>query len=116
MPIPPVILNLLGGPVEVDAALIYCLEQDPFYAEVFRPVPDEVPRIIRMLDLIAHGAAGHGLVHLLLISAAETGFAWVGVEACPTFSERYFLRPGQLKVSAQLADRKGFRGAQFLDV
>ena len=37
--------------------------------------PDEV-----MLDLVAHGAEGHGPVHLLLISAAETGFAWDGEE------------------------------------
>ena len=29
-----------------------------------------------MLDLIAHGADGHGPVHLLLVSAAEIGFAW----------------------------------------
>ena len=31
-----------------------------------------------MLDLITHLAPGHGLVHLLLISAAEIGFAWDG--------------------------------------
>ena len=42
--------------------------------------PDEVPRIFRMLDLIAHGAEEHGPVHLLLISAAELGFAWDGRE------------------------------------
>ena len=29
-----------------------------------------------MLDLISRGAQGHGPVHLLLISAAELGFAW----------------------------------------
>ena len=28
-----------------------------------------------MLDLISRGAQGHGLVHLLLISPAELGFA-----------------------------------------
>ena len=67
--------------------------------------PDEVPRIFRMLDLIAHGAEGHGLVHLLHVSAADLGFAWDGGEvlgpscpppsqdafgAYPTSSERYF--------------------------
>ena len=31
-----------------------------------------------MLDLISSGAPGHGPVHLLLISAAELGFAWDG--------------------------------------
>ena len=33
-----------------------------------------------MLDLISRGAPGHGPVHLLLISAAELGFAWDGDE------------------------------------
>ena len=33
-----------------------------------------------MLDLISRGAQGHGPVHLLLISAAELGFAWDGDE------------------------------------
>ena len=31
-----------------------------------------------MLDFIADGALGHGLVHLLLPSAAEIGFVWDG--------------------------------------
>ena len=42
--------------------------------------PDEEPRIFRMMDLISRGAQGHGPVHLLLISAAELGFAWDGAE------------------------------------
>ena len=42
--------------------------------------PDEESRIFRMLDLISRGAQGHGPVHLLLISAAELGFAWDGDE------------------------------------
>ena len=42
--------------------------------------PEEEPRIFRMLDLISRGAQGHGPVHLLLISAAELGFAWDGNE------------------------------------
>ena len=39
-----------------------------------------------MLDLICRGAQGHGPVHLLLISAAELGFAWDG-------DERGWVRP-----------------------
>ena len=38
--------------------------------------PEEEPRIFRMLDFISRGAQGHGPIHLLLISAAELGFAW----------------------------------------
>ena len=33
-----------------------------------------------MLDLISRGAQVQGPVHLLLISAAELGFAWDGAE------------------------------------
>ena len=33
-----------------------------------------------MLDLVSRGAQGHRLVHLLLTSAAEVGFAWDGGE------------------------------------
>ena len=40
--------------------------------------PEEESRILCMLDLILRGAQGHGPVHLLLISAAEIGFAWDG--------------------------------------
>ena len=42
--------------------------------------PDEEPRIFRMLDLISRGAQGQDPVHLLLVSAAELGFAWDGAE------------------------------------
>ena len=42
--------------------------------------PEEVPRVCRVLDLVARGARGHGPVHLLLASAAEIGFAWDGDE------------------------------------
>ena len=82
--------------------------------------PDEVPRICRMLDLVAHGAAGHGPV---LISAAEIGLAWDGDESgwiraalhprrMLSGSIQHFQRAPfeawQLKVCAQLADRKVF--------
>ena len=42
--------------------------------------PGEEHRIFRTLDLISRGTQGHGPVHLLLISAAELGFAWNGEE------------------------------------
>ena len=82
--------------------------------------PDEVPRICRMLDLVAHGAAGHGPV---LISAAEIGLAWDGDESgwiwaalhprrMLSGSIQHFQRAPfeawQLKVCAQLTDRKVF--------
>ena len=90
--------------------------------------PDEVSCIFRMLDLIAHGADGHGPVHLLLTSAAEIGFAWDGEErvgfgrplslsecfrALYNISRALFYEAWLLKVSAQLANKKEFRGAQM---
>ena len=79
--------------------------------------PEEEPRIFRMLDLISRGAEGCGPVQLLLTSAAEIGFAWEGEErgwvraALPAVLEAWHLR-----VTAQLAERKGFRGVEFADV
>ena len=69
-----------------------------------------------MLDLISRGSPGHGPVHLLLISAAELGFAWDG-------GKRGWVRPSlthlwmmtgpssiwdawRFRVSAQLAERR----------
>ena len=60
--------------------------------------PDEVRCISRMLDLVGHGADGHGPVHLLPISAADlpgmgnsTPPTWDAGGAESAFSERYFL-------------------------
>ena len=111
----PVVLNLLGGPVGVDPAFYIVWTR-------FRPVrrylahrPLEVSRIYRMLDSIAHGAPGHSLVHLLLISAAEIGFAWDGEQQGWI---RAALPPpsGCWRGPFQLAEREGFQGAQFLDI
>ena len=54
--------------------------------------PEEEPRIFRMLDLTSWGAPGHGPIHLLLLSAAELGFAWDGDErGCVRFSSLPFV-------------------------
>ena len=92
--------------------------------------PEEEPRIFRMLDLISRGAQGYGPVHLLLISAAELGFAWDGNEhgwvrvSLPplrmmTGPIQHFrsaiLEAWRFHVSAKLSERKGFRGVEFAD-
>ena len=83
-----------------------------------------------MLDLISTGAQGHGPVHLLLISAAELGFAWDGAEkgwvrvSLPPL--RMMTRPVQhirsailaawrFQVFARLAEKKGFLGGEYDD-
>ena len=74
----PAIPNPLDGPVGIYPAIRivwarFCMmRRYPAYR------PEEEPHIFRMLDLTSRGAQGHGPVHLLLISAAELGFAWDG--------------------------------------
>ena len=85
---------------------------------------------MNLLDLISRGAQGHGPVHLLLISAAEIGFAWDGNEkgwvrvslpplrmmAGPIQHFRAaILEAWHFHVFSKLAERKGFRGAEFAD-
>ena len=81
-----------------------------------------------MLDLISRGSQGHGPVHLLLISAAELGFAWDGAEqgwvrvSLPPLRQMtgpvqhfYFSFLDACSVSAKLFERKGFRGVEHAD-
>ena len=76
----PAILNLLDGLVDVDFAFHVVWSRFRMMRRYLAYCPEEEPRIFRMLDLISRGAQGHGPVHLLLISAAELGFAWDGNE------------------------------------
>ena len=69
-----------------------------------------------MLDLISWGAQGHGPVHILLISAAELGFAWSGAEkgwvrvSLPSlrFSTLLFWMPGVLVCSPSFPKERAF--------
>ena len=76
----PAILNLLDGPVGVDPAFHIVWSKFRMMRRYLAYNPEEEPRIFRLLDLISGGAQGHGPIHLLLISAAELGFAWDGDE------------------------------------
>ena len=74
------ILDLLDGPIGVHPAFHVIWSRFRMMQRYLAYNPDEEPRIFRMLDLVSWGAQGHGPVHLLLISAAELGFAWDGAE------------------------------------
>ena len=75
------ILHHLDGPVGVDPAFHIVWSRFRMMRQVScLHCPDEESWIFWMLDLISRGAQGHGPVHLLLISAAELGFAWDGAE------------------------------------
>ena len=81
-----------------------------------------------MLDLIFRGSQDHGPVHLLLISAAELGFAWDGAEqgwvrvSLPRLRmmsgpvQHFYssiLAALRFSVFAELPERKGFRGGRI---
>ena len=74
------ILNLLDGFVDVGPAFHIIWSRFWMMRRYLAYCPEDESRIFRMLDLISRGAQGHGPVHLLLISAAELGFAWDGGE------------------------------------
>ena len=82
--------------------------------------------------MISRGAPRHGPVHLLLISAAELGFAWDGDERrwvrvslpSPSYDDwscsvRHFrsaiLDAWRFQVFARLFERQGFLGGEFAD-
>ena len=124
------ILNLLVGPVDVDLAFHVVWSWFRMMRGYLACFPEEEPWIFRMLDLISWGAQGHGTVHLLLISAAELGFAWDGNEhgwvrvSLPplrmmTGPIQHFrsaiLEAWRFHVFAKLSERKGFRGVEFED-
>ena len=116
----PAILNLLDGLVDVDPAFYVVWSRFRMMRRYLAYCPEEEPRIFRMLDLISRGAQGHGPVHLLLISAAEIGFAWDGDEkgwvrvSLPPLrmmTEHFrsaILDAWHFHVFSKLSERKGF--------
>ena len=76
----PAILNLLDGPAGIDPAFHIVWARFRMMRRYLACCPEEEPRIFRVFDLISRGAQGCGPVHLLLVSAAGLGFAWVGEE------------------------------------
>ena len=126
----PAILNLLDGPVAVDPAFHVVWSRFRMMCRYLAYCPEEEPRIFRMLDLISWGAQGHGPVHLLLISAAELGFAvdgnehgWVRISLPPLrmmagpiqHFRTAILDAWRFHVFARLSERKGFWGGAFVD-
>ena len=126
----PAILSLLDGPVGVDPAYHVVWSRFRMMRRYLAYCPEEEPRIFRMLDLISRGAPGHGPVHLLLLSAAEVGFAWDGAEegwirvSLPPLRMmagpiQHFgaaiLDAWRFHVFSRLAERKGFWGVEFAD-
>ena len=126
----PAILNFLGGPVDVDPAFYVVWSRFRMMRRYLAYCPEEEPRIFRMLDLISRGAQGHGPVHLLLISAAELGFACDGDErgcrvSLPPLRRmdgpvRHFrtaiLEAWHFHVFSKLSERKGFWEVEFADL
>ena len=122
----PAILNLFDGPVGIDPAFhIIVWARFRMMRRYLASSPEEESCFFRMLDLISRGAQGHGPVHLLLMSAAELGFAWDGAEKglvrvtlpplrMMTGPVQHFrsaiLDAWRFQVFARLSERKGFLG------
>ena len=124
----PAILNLLDGLVGVDTAFHIIWSRFRMMRRYLAYCPEEEPRIFRMLDLISRGAQNHGPVHLLLISAAELGFAWDGNEhgwvrvsldplrmmaGLVQHFRSAILEAWRVHVFAKLSERKVFWGVEF---
>ena len=127
----PAILNLLDGPFDVDPAFHVIWSRFRMMRMFLAYCPEEEPRFFRMLDLISRGAQGHGPVHLLLISAAEIGFAWDAAEqgwvrvSLPPLRmmsgpiqhfRAAILEAWQFHVFSRPSERKGFLGVEFADL
>ena len=92
--------------------------------------PAEVHRVYRLLGMVGDGCPGHGPIHLLLASAAETGFqwdphalAWVrpglpflsNLDGPIQLFRAAILDAWRCKVAVDLCGRQGFRGGPLLD-
>ena len=126
------ILKLLDGPVGIDLAFHIVWARFGMMRRYLAYCPELEPRIFRMLDLVSRGSQGHGPVHVLLISAAELGFAWDGAEkgwvrvslplpedddwACSGFFFSSILDACRYGIFAKLSEWKGFwEEAEYAD-
>ena len=125
------VLSMLDGPSGCDP--LFCVVW--FRFRLFRRFlalwPSRIDRAYRLLDMVSEGCRGHGLVHLLVSSAAEIGFRWDPHSLAwhrpglPLLSNlagpvQHFraaiLDAWQNKAAADLCGRKGFRGGPLLDI
>ena len=126
-----VVLSLLDGPSGCDPAFCVVWFRFRMLRRFLASRPGEVSRVYRLLESAAEGCPGHGLVHLLLQSAAVIGFRWDPEELAwdgpglPLLSNltgliQHFLAAilgaGRDEVSPDLSPRKGFRGGPSLDI
>ena len=125
----PAVLNLLDGPVDVDPTFYVVWSRFRMMRRYLAYCPEEEPRVFRMPDLVSRGAQGHGPV--LLISAAEIGFAWDSGEkgwirvSLPPLRmmtgpiQHYrsaILDAWHFHVFSKLSERKGFWCVEFADL
>ena len=73
---PHTVLGLLDAPEVSDPALYVIWSRFRHLRRYLSYRLDDVPRVYRLLDLVAAGCPSHGPIHLLLEAAGEIGFAW----------------------------------------
>ena len=70
------VLILLDGPTGCDPASCVVWFRFRLLRRYLALWPAEVGEVYRLLEMVGAGCPGHGLVHLLSVSAAEIGFRW----------------------------------------
>ena len=70
------VLSLLDGPTGCDPAFCVVWFRFRLLRGYLALWPSEVGRVYRLLDMVGEGCPGHGPVHLLSASAAESDFRW----------------------------------------
>ena len=101
---PHAVLNLLDAPDCCDPEFFVIWNRFRQLMRFLAYRPHKVPRIYRLLDLVAAGRPGHGPVHLLLKSACHLGFAWDS-------DEEGWIRPGLLPLRILAGPFQHFRSA-----
>ena len=125
------VLSLLDGPTGCDPAFCVVWFRFRLLRRYLALWPAEVGRVYRLLDMVGDGCPGHGPIHLLSASAAEIGFRWdphvlawvrpglplLGNLAGPIqHFKAALLDAWRIKVTADLCDRKSFRGGPLFDI
>ena len=125
------VLSLLDGPTGCDPAFCVVWFRFRLLRRYLALWPAEVGRVYRLLAMVSEGCPGHGPIHLLSASAAESGFQWdpdalawfrPGLPLLSNLAgpiqhfKSALLDAWRNNVAADLCGTEGFRGGPLLDI